>query len=100
MGSVLLFSLLAAALITPPSPVGAVQVDSTLYQFFLGLAAVMVLVIGYLATRTLRQVDASQERTTQIQDRLFEKLDTLCEEFYTMKGEHKARVCEKGKDKS
>ena len=60
----------------------------------LSLIVILTSVVSFFLVRTLRQVDKNQDRTTQINDKIFNKLDNLCEEFYTLKGEHKARVCE------
>jgi len=60
----------------------------------MSLIVILGSIVGFFMVRTLRQVDKNQERTTQINDKLFERLDNLCEEFYTLKGEHKARACE------
>ena len=60
----------------------------------LSLIVILTSVVSFFLVRTLRQVDKNQERTTQINDKIFNKLDNLCEEFYTLKGEHKARACE------
>ena len=46
-------------------------------------------IIGFFFVRTLKQIDKSQSRTTEIQDKLFAKLDNLSEDFYTLKGEHR-----------
>jgi biopolymer transport protein ExbB/TolQ len=43
----------------------------------------LILVVVWFFLRTLKKIDTNQAR-------LFEKLDTLCEDFYTLRGEHNA----------
>ena len=43
----------------------------------------LILVVVWFFLRTLRKIDTNQAR-------LFEKLDTLCQDFYTLRGEHNA----------
>jgi hypothetical protein len=74
------------------APVVSISTGQVILYFAGGTITILFMVVGFFFTRTLRQIDGNQGRTTQIQDRLFEKLDTLCEDFYTLKGEHKARI--------
>lgn len=68
-----------------------IPVDTILIWLVTGIASVVFAVLGFLLVRTLSLIDRSQFRTTQIQDKLFDKLETLCEEFYVLKGEHRSR---------
>lgn len=46
------------------------------------IAGLFILVCGFMV-RTIKKIDANQAR-------LFEKLDALSEDFYTLRGEHNA----------
>jgi len=59
----------------------------------LGLITSLGAIIVWFVLRTVKQIDGNQARTTLIQDKLFDKLDNLCEDYYTLKGEHRAFTC-------
>ena len=59
----------------------------------LGIITCLGGIVVWFVLRTVKQIDNNQARTTQIQDKLFDKLDNLCEDYYILKGEHKAYTC-------
>ena len=51
----------------------------------LGLISLLLTVVGFFGVRTLKKIDANQSA-------LFDQLNTLSKEFYTLKGAHDAMV--------
>ena len=51
-----------------------------LMQVFIGI---LFTIVVWFFLRTLKKIDANQAL-------LFKRLDTLCEDFYTLSGEHRA----------
>jgi len=84
------YSLVPALIVAPivaagVSVVPATEVETIMYRFFVSLASIAVLIIGYLAARTLRQIDINQSE-------LFHKINIISDSHHELKGAHDMRV--------
>lgn len=85
-GAVLLILILISAVIAVAAVNQAASPDPSWFEHVDLMSLIiwaLILVVVWFFLRTLRKIDTNQTR-------LFERLDTLCQDFYTLRGEHNA----------
>lgn len=85
--------LLYVAAVTQSAEGTAAQAIQTYPFVALSIITGFGIIIVWFVLRTVKQIDNNQARMTLLQDKLFTKLDDLCEDYYTLKGEHRALAC-------
>jgi hypothetical protein len=83
------FLLLLILLLTPVIVMGASDANSMTEHIDVVTWVIggLFVIISFLIVRLLRKIDGSQNV-------LFERMNTLCEKFYTLQGEHNAMMGE------